>query len=84
MPGRIKKFSIWLLFTVFSRPTQQTITTARFENDSGSSKKIATQVGNIGIILLVLALLLFAVLAIVYLRKKRAKDEENKEKSEQK
>jgi len=67
-----------------ARPTQQTITTARFENDSGSSKKIATQVGNIGIILLVLALLLFAVLAIVYLRKKRAKAEENKEKSDQK
>merc|ERR1712176_1149244 len=55
------------------RPTQQTITTAKFENDSRSSKKIATQVGNIGIILLVLALLLFAMLGIVYMRKKRAK-----------
>jgi hypothetical protein len=77
-------FWIWLFITAFFRPTQQTITTARFENDSGSSKKIATQVGNIGIILLVLALLLFAVLAIVYLRKKRAKAEENKEKSDQK
>jgi len=67
-----------------ARPTQQSFTTARISNDSGSSNKIATQVGNIGIILLLLAILLFAILAIVYLRKKRAKKEENNEKSDEK